>query len=338
MRGLAALGVVGFHYRQVIPENLSPDRVTGFFERAYIFVDLFFILSGFVLAYVYSSFFSGAPAKSALKQFFVHRVARIYPLHLATLLFMLLLLGANVLAQGGSLPPIGEILRNFLMVHAWGFSESYLLNYPSWSISAEFAVYLLFPVFAVFLRGPFRQGAMIVLIIAGYGVLAAHSSSLQLGATFNLLRALLAFPLGILLYQYRGRLPDTVSPSAFQMISALLIIMVMHLRLSDYWLIPAFALLVLAMWKDEGMIARALNQQWLHALGLWSYAIYMLHVPLATLTKYYADSFGFYMYDGLNSYVFVVVNMALLIPLSAFVYMRFEKPAREWLRRRLRQI
>jgi len=86
LRGIAALLVVAVHYRITLLPALDVDQFTDFFSTGYMWVDLFFILSGYILFYVYSTS-PGASLESA-SFFFRARFARVYPLHVATLLFL----------------------------------------------------------------------------------------------------------------------------------------------------------------------------------------------------------------------------------------------------------
>ncbi len=115
-------------------------------RRGYLGVDGFFVLSGMVLAHAHPAL---EPRLAEALRFWGKRLLRIYPVHLATvsLLLMVVLVGW---AMG--LPPRdpgrfapGELVRHLLLVHGWGFSARWAWNYPSWSISTELAGYLAFP-------------------------------------------------------------------------------------------------------------------------------------------------------------------------------------------------
>jgi len=145
LRFFAALWVVLFHYWPKLDVAGTPALV----EKGYLGVELFFVLSGFILCHVYLSAFG--EGRFRYGSFLWNRLARVYPLHLATLAGMI------VLGVAAGLAGIGidaGILRwdalpaNLLMVQAWGFAPAAAFNHPSWSISAEWFAYLTFPVFA----------------------------------------------------------------------------------------------------------------------------------------------------------------------------------------------
>ena len=115
-------------------------------RRGYLGVDAFFVLSGLVLAQAYPML---GWRWREIQRFWLRRLARIYPVHLA----MILLLAALALAGWAvGLRPrepvrfgLDELWRNLLLIHRWGLSDRWAWNYPSWSISTEWAGYLAFP-------------------------------------------------------------------------------------------------------------------------------------------------------------------------------------------------
>src|SRR6476620_1065253 len=171
LRGIAALLVVGYH------QQFVPGFKFGFephiFTRSYLMVDLFFILSGFIMCYVYG-------AQPNARQFWHARFARIYPLHLFCLAYLTLFtLGTTLLlTKTGHDPqpfgPLGDWIRQLLLLNAW-HHQANAWNVPSWSISAEAFAYLLFPAITVIrLRHAFACNlALLVSAIAFYIFVAA---------------------------------------------------------------------------------------------------------------------------------------------------------------------
>lgn len=99
-------------------------------------VSFFFVLSGFILAYVYPKL----STFSEVRRFLYARFARIWPAHVVTFLLAFWLLSHKWNTE--------IALANLTLVHAWIPQQSYFFSYnaPSWSISAEFFFYLVFPV------------------------------------------------------------------------------------------------------------------------------------------------------------------------------------------------
>src|ERR1700733_8687541 len=154
LRGLAALWVVLFHYTALYFPRLDITGHSSLIGKGYLAVDLFFMLSGFVMTHVYHRAFCDS-VKENYRSFLVARVARLYPLHVVVLLlFVTTALLAQLLAYASTgtaegIPLTGTrslaaAIANLFMLQ--GLSAEHLSwNYPSWSISVEFMAYLAFP-------------------------------------------------------------------------------------------------------------------------------------------------------------------------------------------------
>ncbi|MEO0688012.1 MAG: acyltransferase, partial [Cyanobacteria bacterium J06649_11] len=139
-RGIAACMVVFCHLRQEINGHLAP---LDFIKNAYLFVDFFFVLSGFVISHAYASRLN---TKSDLWQFMKLRFARLYPLHLFMLgAFVAFEVARMVIGMGTTDAPafsgntsISAFFSNLFLLHGMGIQDSLTWNTPSWSISTEF--------------------------------------------------------------------------------------------------------------------------------------------------------------------------------------------------------
>ena len=145
LRFFAASWVVVYHFWP----NLSAGPMPALAARGYLGVELFFTLSGFILCHVYLD--GVAAGRFRYADFLWARVARIYPLHLATLAAVGIMALA---AQGLGRPVDAHVLSwaslpaNLTLTQAWGLAPEAGWNHPSWSISAEWFAYLSFPLFA----------------------------------------------------------------------------------------------------------------------------------------------------------------------------------------------
>src|SRR5580693_6475909 len=101
LRGVAALLVAIFHFEMAIA-RFVPASLTMFFEKSYLMVDLFFVMSGFIMFHVYRSSFEQALSPNAVKNFYVARFARIYPLHFFS--SVLLIVGVVFFSPPGMYP------------------------------------------------------------------------------------------------------------------------------------------------------------------------------------------------------------------------------------------
>ena len=134
-----------------------------FGNRGYLWVDFFFILSGFILAYRYGD----ACSKLNLRgygHFVWQRVARIWPLNVVTVLIAIVYLGSK---YGASYLRRDAIVANLLLVHGWGHYFAPPLDFPSWSLSCEWGAYLVLPLY-LWAVWPVKRGTAHLLFIAGY--------------------------------------------------------------------------------------------------------------------------------------------------------------------------
>src|ERR1051326_8086781 len=152
LRGVAALLVALYH---INPNWIAPTATGRFVGKGYLWVDLFFVLSGFLLAMNYARLFAGGWSLGAWLDFLLHRVARIYPLYVAMVLASLaysLALYGGVHAAAAPPPaltlsePARDVAANLLMVQSWGVGKS--IDGVAWSLSPEGAAYLMFPLAA----------------------------------------------------------------------------------------------------------------------------------------------------------------------------------------------
>ncbi len=274
--------------------ELNMPVAFGLIDKGYLGVDLFFILSGFILSYVYLEGFGAKRFDYA--EFVTHRLARIYPLHIATLAFTLVLIAAAAI-KGVQLDPNasnwGSLPAHLLLVQAWGLAPAASFNHPSWSISAEWFAYLSFPITAG-LAWSLRQRPILAVSLA-IGFLAALYTGFEMIAGFPLthatfqwgaLRIVPAFLFGASLYlAWRAgevRQPRVASLGAA--IASLTVILAASFVRSDVLIVIALGLLVLSM-AGMGRDSQG-NPGWgilsspvMVYLGEISFATYMIYVP-----------------------------------------------------------
>lgn len=343
VRFLLALGVVLFHLR--LNTDLPADLGTGLIERARLGVDVFFILSGFVLAHVYGP--QVEAGRYSHRRFLIARIARIYPAHVAVLMLVVSMAAAAWLLGERPDPEsysLGGLVATVLLIHAWfptaGVNE---WNGPSWSLSAEWAAYLIFPVFAwagwKLTKHPLLLIGIAVLSFAGLdGLYRALSGDILTHAEFNLgvLRIAPEFLYGIGLYQLGRRLkPRRAVALTAAIASSVLLLTLMHVSADERLIVASAGLMVLAL----ALLSGAGADSWTRSPALLeageaSYALYLLHLPLISVWK---NARG--LLTGVDSaYMMPLWEAALLLLVTtgaAFVlHSIWERPVRLWARRR----
>ncbi len=287
-RFFAAFGVLVFHYSHPwAPPGLESIAPLTEFR---LFVDFFFVLSGFVIMHTYGGRMGDA---GDFARFIQKRLARVYPLHLLTLLayaglgLALLTVGYRF-NQPDYLAP-SAFVPNLLLVHAWGTTAHMSFNTPSWSISAEFLVYLAFPAFLLLVN---RIGALPALAVAVLLAAGQDAARTALGmrhwteATFDYgaLRAVPTFLAGMALNRIvTGPLRHVGVPWWLAHACGAAVPALMLLHASPYAVIAMALVAVGALALAEMNGPRsALAAPAFTALGDASYAVYMLHPLVGT--------------------------------------------------------
>lgn len=351
LRGVAALIVVLVHFRSFFHSSIYPDE-TWFLYKGYLWVDFFFILSGFILSYIYGLEQPARRTLSDITRYLIARFARIYPLHFISLLVIFLFFtmislvswnktGVFCCLFDGSLRDVESLIANLFLVHAWGMFNSVTWNLPSWSLSTEFFCYLIFAALLA-MEGPVRKLALLGLsciVLLYYGFSLATSIDVDDNFRLSIIRAASAFSIGILLFLGRHMISDLSSKwLTFLQISAIAALLSsLHYGVADVISIALMALIVLLTWEDRGWVCHWLGARYLHAIGIYSYSIYMWHY----LIKFIAQE-DWEAYTGLalqssatGSIIFVMFLTFMVIPISIWSYRSLEMPARKWVNLRL---
>ncbi len=345
LRGFAAILVVVYHFTPVRSDATMLSRAL---ERSATAVDLFFVLSGFVMALTYGGLFAERVSGTALRLFIGRRVARIYPLYIAVTLLIgvLVATGHSSRGQAATLLPIAA--ANVALVQEWFGMPS--LDFPAWSISAEWGAYLVFPLLVPLLlrEAPLARVAAIAAIAAGATGLVQIDPRLSpevigrgggggrneaLGAA---IQCLADFTLGIICFRGAatglGRRVALGGRAAIPILALLLTLFVAPASpVFTALAVVLFPVLLLSLAADRGPVASILTSRVAGRLGAWSYAVYLLHPALigprarlaSLLTRHAVPHAGV---------VATAIAMTVLLPLASVTYALIEVPARELVR------
>lgn len=327
LRGLAAVLIMVMHYGHDLKPVVDVHAMTGFVGQAGVFVDLFFMLSGFIMMACYGDQFATRLTGPAVRDYWIKRFARIYPLHFLTLIW------AAVFAARSEGLVVRDVIENLLLIEAWGISDKVTLNGVAWSISAEAFLYLCCPLFILILARRGGWALLGTLALACYLWLFLHGAGLAFDARLALLRAVPAFIIGLMLGAQRPYVARWSVPmvTAVQLVALGTLAVVMHLRIWEPLLIVCFAALILSTSDDRGPVARALAIPAVQWLGVMSYAIYMLHMPVRLVV--YALAVRVMPGADPSFFALVLVSMCILGTMIAapLIYHWFEMPARRWI-------
>ena len=319
-------------------ENLAGAGQPGLVSKGYLGVELFFVLSGFILSHVYLE--AAGEKRFSYRGFLWARIARVYPLHIATLVAVGALAGAALFAGmsvDGNVLSWASLPANLFMVHAWGLAPAAGWNHPSWSISAEWFAYLCFPLFAlVFWRARNRPVAAVIGAAAFLAVLyfvfeqMAGFSLTEATIRGGALRIVPCFALGCALYLVYRRAP-LKAPIAASAVFLALMLAAAAFSLWDGITVVLAGGLILSLASLPNERAGWLASKPAVYLGEISYSVYMVCVPWKLL----AVNLAARVTDAPDKQLQLFVWLALLalLPLVAAVsYHLVEHPARKALR------
>ncbi len=334
LRFFAALWVTLYHYW---PKLAGAGPMPGVIAKGYLGVELFFVLSGFILCHVYLPAFEEGRFKYA--DFIWARLARIYPMHLATLIGIGLMGGA-ALAMGLSIDPnvlsLAALPANLTLTQAWGLSPVVGWNDPSWSISAEWFAYLVFPAFALLATSVRRwpevaAAAALAFMAVLYAVFARIAGFPLTLATISwgALRIVPTFAMGCALYLVWRR---TAAERGKALASAGLfgagLLLSAQIEAPDVVIVAASSGLIISLAQVSKAGARLGTHPLFVYLGEISYCVYMLGIPWSLLFVNISTKLLHLPSKELPLPLWAVF-VTTLVPLSAVAHHVIERPLRQ---------
>jgi peptidoglycan/LPS O-acetylase OafA/YrhL len=339
LRGLAAMAVVLQHF-SATAQSHAATTIPSLVPHGYMAVDLFFVLSGFIMAYTYADDFA-ARGLRAFPDFLLKRIARIAPLNTVAVLLVVLagfattwLLGRNIMHDSHDIAY--DAASNILMLQGLGVGTN--LNGPSWSISTEFAAYFLFPVLLVLVLRSGRLPALAAVAVCFALLAATAAQHPRLGLDTSsieggLLRCLTQFIIGIGTFRLL-RNQAWATRLATDWVAALAILWVLAALLLRIDLLAAFGfpVLIAALAGNQGRIARAIASPVPYFLGVISFSIYLLHnlfrpLELEALRALHPAPLGLLPALGV-----ALAGALSVIPFAWLAYVTVERPGRRWVR------
>ena len=368
LRGIAAILTVIFHVSLMAGPLAFNTQVL---HRMYLMVDFFFVLSGFIMCHVYGELFSGEVTMPAFKKFTIARFARVYPLHLITLLYTIILFSVTAKLGIPKVPVLQvensgySIFTNLLLLQSMNLHHWFSWVHASWSISTEWWAYMVFP----FLVMPFSKLssagkiAVTLLCFGGYLFITfiiipivpfpaeipfvkvnPASLSINVAYQFGFIRCLCGFVLGMMMYQgFKTDWGKKILGNGYVFLTAATgLFLSMHFALPDVVTISFLPFILLSAAYGSPSINKVLSVKALQKIGDWSFSIYLVHQPLL----YTIGSINAY-YNPVNpnnpsagpppapsllvAWAICVGFIALTLFVSSLTYRFWEVPARKWI-------
>jgi peptidoglycan/LPS O-acetylase OafA/YrhL len=313
-RGLAALGVALFHiqFSGLLTQN-------NFSHHSFLFVDFFFVFSGFVIMHGYGE---QLDSMSKIGSFMIKRFARLVPLHLLTLSLLILAQlamvvlfiagkgGTTIPPFTGAFEPIG-IVQHIAFLTVFGLEDTLTWNVPAWSVASEVWAYLLFALVALatMAKPNLRTIAFIVLAASG-ALVVIYGPEQSIDVTYDLgfARCVYGFFTGALVKQIweaaAGQSHTRVQSRDARVLGNLREVAVLALVIcfiifagrgpASLFAPLVFALAIIVFAQQVGVISSILLRAPFQALGKWSYATYLLQFPMI---------YGFSLFLGILAFV-----------------------------------
>jgi peptidoglycan/LPS O-acetylase OafA/YrhL len=335
LRFIASVGIVITHSEEYF-FSVAQRRAQTNIGLA-LFVDMFFLISGFVMAYVYAGKVAN---QTQILTFFWRRFARLVPLHVLTLVLSVAIWAAVAKVTHGlpkaNTAPSGDIAcladTLFLLHGVIPCGNGLYHNGVTWSISVEMLLYGLFPVICWLGRKwiwfPLLMGVAVLLGDMAYVV--AHGGLYAKWELYSPLRGLPSFMLGMAMFTWRGSLEKLRVPhwTMAALIVALAVAMVSDVP-NIFRLLMVYAVVMLAVAADTaGRIPAYIRR--IAPLGQLTYSIYLWHgLLILVLMNGIADK---YLHlSGAPMIAMGLLTYALLAVVSYLSYELIEDPARRYL-------
>lgn len=370
-RGICAGMVAFYHWRAVlgvsVNSHLAQFRIV---QNAYLFVDFFFVLSGFVIAARYQDRLSAHTVR--LSTFLALRIGRLLPLQLFTLGLTLIVVKTLLIPEHDWATfaiPVEDVSASAFALNLFllqGIHTTSVLtwNHPSWSISAEFFTYMLFGVAWYALRSRASVVVAALILVMPFAILRLKG---QMNVTYDwgFLRALYGFAIGVAIcnavrhpraraFVQRSSVTAVTIAEALALAASLWFVWFADLKPISIAAPVVFGVVVAILSAQHGAISRLLALKPGRELGRLSYSIYLLQFPLQQVLMCFAVWLGSAGQDwlfampaaestaiptlGMTPFVgdFTnVVMLAFLIAASALTYRFIESPGRNWVRARV---
>ena len=334
LRGIFSLAVIFYHYSSYY----LPDFISNLFfiRESYTFVDFFFVLSGFVIAYNYNTL----GTKKDLWLYLKKRFIRIYPLlFFTTIIFLIFEITANIL-----FPKLVDTHESIQMSFFKTIDTLFLtnstpifrntgmgMNYPSWSISSEMISYVIFGVISIYFIKVKKFLAIVFVVFLTFLFLIWKKYFFFLG-DYGFIRGLVSFNFGYFVW-YFSQKKIRLNNNLEYLIPIILLILLQQLNSYDgefkqmfgLFTIPLFfGLSIFTLLKTNGFLSEFLDKKPLQFLGKVSYSLYLNHSLLIIIIPR-----GFFKLlkipqNTVTEILVFIVSIIIIIFYSNFTYKYIE--------------
>ncbi|HET9160403.1 MAG TPA: acyltransferase [Caulobacteraceae bacterium] len=319
-RGICAILVTLFHF----PLTGGWVHDSALVRDSYLFVDFFFVLSGYVMM---STQAGKLYRPGGGWRYLIKRLGKLWPMHVLMLAVMIgfsLLTGGLGRDERHSIP---AIWTNLMLIHAYGMHGDLTWNPPSWSISVEWLLYVVFAAITPRRWSGLAYAALIVISLTVLSLIAP--SGMKSTYDYGVFRGLAGFSLGVLAAKIPRRSFGTLIELAVVTAVGVFVTLGVGALAADF----VFGAAVYVFAASRGALGRLLSTPIPMALGRWSYSIYMIQTAFVAFLWKIAGPMGWkeeseWLAAGPVSDLVAVFYVLGIIALASQTYYWFEEPIR----------
>jgi peptidoglycan/LPS O-acetylase OafA/YrhL len=348
IRAFAAFWVLALHMTGVIGALAPPPFAAAFARMSrpgFLGVDVFFVLSGFIISYNYAHVFDRGIDAKQWGRFLWARLARIYPVHIVLLAALAVAVLGFGFGRGGAIADrrwsLGALVESALLVHAW-LGHKDVWNAVSWSISSEWLAYVCFPLLSLAALGIVRRPGTVMswITLAILTVLPACNMAIGRATGAPMLpplQILSEFLAGCIVYRLFVRGDGVRGPALRPGLTLLgLIGMAMALdatNLPVYWAVVLVPPIVLGLARQHGRASRVFSHPIAVYWGKVSFALYMTHYLWLWVMHTFLPLDRLAVFGFLPRVAFVSLHFLPALLIASATYHLLEEPARRALAR-----
>lgn len=319
IRGIAALYVALFHSLELHGSGHF-TTFQNFINNGFLSVDIFFLLSGFVMTLSSKKYFEGKIYLKPYLAFMKKRFARLYPMYFIVLVFGFVFINHF---SGRMNFIIGLTMLSVL------FANGYIMIHL-WSLSTEWVAYMVYPILLK-ICDKFNSFIWTIIVIACSLLLIAYSIQLKhISAPANgnfaippvpaIIRCLSDYLLGITCFLVIRKWPKIYNyKNLISVITLLLLVVCLFIPGSDVIVIVLFMPLMISISNDKSWVSKIMSSTIVYFLGLISYSLYLIH-PI--FLHFFKDKF----YEQYNNLLYktLIFNTGYLIVITLVAYILFK--------------
>ncbi len=350
LRGIFCVMIILFHYQQITLSfgKIIPDFVVNnfFVRESYLFVDFFFVLSGFVISYNYSSL----PTIPDVTHFLKKRIIRLYPLMVFTVFMVLCFEAMGMLYFPHLCLHVDPFWHNIILTFdtlLFTNSSNILLdtmgvNHPTWSISAEMFSYVVFGILSLAPVGK-RKDVLFGSIILGSLVFAIYQQDFFVFNDYGFVRGFVSFFIGYFVWKLSKK--EIKMNTLFELLIPCILILLFYIlynmtgvtkQMLGMVTIPTFfGLSLLILLKTNGIVTRFLMTKPIQYLGKISFSVYLNHYLIIRVIPLIAFRTLQIPQTTTNELLVFAVTVLVTILYSELTYRYVEVWGGDFLRRKL---